>query len=89
MLAGLEDVPAYYAHMGPVNAAGPTPVDLTPPQPADAEQIAARLAAGEWIVDLRNRVAFAAGLDWAVVAPFIATAVLGAWANGWPPGIPA
>ncbi|MFD7663846.1 rhodanese-like domain-containing protein [Streptomyces sp. NPDC059788] len=60
-LAGLEDVPAYYAHMGPVNAAGPAPVDLTPPEPADARQIAERLAAGEWVVDLRNRVAFAAG----------------------------
>ncbi|MCP9989167.1 MBL fold metallo-hydrolase [Streptomyces sudanensis] len=61
MLAGLDDVPAYYAHMGPVNAAGPAPVDLTPPKPADAEEIAARLAAGEWVVDLRNRVAFAEG----------------------------
>jgi rhodanese-related sulfurtransferase len=61
MLAELEDVPAYYAHMGPANAAGPAPVDLTPPQPADARQIAARLAAGEWVVDLRNRVAYAQG----------------------------
>ncbi|MFC0597975.1 MBL fold metallo-hydrolase [Streptomyces palmae] len=61
MLAGLDDVPAYYAHMAPANAAGPAPVDLTPPQQADAAQIAARLAAGEWVVDLRNRVAFAAG----------------------------
>ncbi|MGA5553456.1 rhodanese-like domain-containing protein [Streptomyces lavendulocolor] len=61
LLAGLEDVPAYYAHMGPVNAAGPAPVDLTPPEPADAGQIAARLAAGEWVVDLRSRVAFAQG----------------------------
>ncbi|WP_327370674.1 MBL fold metallo-hydrolase [Streptomyces sp. NBC_01217] len=61
LLAGLEDMPAYYAHMGPANAAGPAPVDLTPPARADAEQIAARLAAGEWVVDLRNRVAFAEG----------------------------
>nr|WP_206324315.1 MBL fold metallo-hydrolase [Streptomyces sp. HNM0574] len=61
LLAGLEDVPAYYTHMGPANAAGPAPVDLTPPEPADAEQIAARLAAGEWVVDLRSRVAFAQG----------------------------
>ncbi|MGW1980395.1 rhodanese-like domain-containing protein [Streptomyces sp. NPDC001889] len=61
LLAELEDVPAYYAHMGPANAAGPEPVDLTAPAPADAESIAARLAAGEWVVDLRNRVAFAAG----------------------------
>ncbi|MFP3986103.1 MBL fold metallo-hydrolase [Streptomyces sp. E11-3] len=61
MLAGLDDVPAYYAHMGPANAAGPAPVDLTAPRTADAGQIAARLAAGEWVVDLRNRVAFAHG----------------------------
>ncbi|MFE9816348.1 rhodanese-like domain-containing protein [Streptomyces sp. NPDC005773] len=61
LLAGLEDVPAYYAHMGPANSAGPDPVDLTSPRRADAEEIAARLAAGEWVVDLRNRVAFAQG----------------------------
>jgi glyoxylase-like metal-dependent hydrolase (beta-lactamase superfamily II)/rhodanese-related sulfurtransferase len=61
MLAGLDDVPAYYAHVGPANAAGPAPIDLTPPKPADAEEIAERLAAGEWVVDLRNRVAFAEG----------------------------
>lgn len=61
LLAGLDDIPAYYAHMGPANAAGPAPVDLTPPPVADAEEIAARLAAGEWVVDLRNRVAFAEG----------------------------
>ncbi|GAA4080607.1 MBL fold metallo-hydrolase [Streptomyces shaanxiensis] len=61
LLAGLDDIPAYYAHMGPANAEGPAPVDLTPPRPADAGEIAARLAAGEWVVDLRNRVAFAEG----------------------------
>ncbi|MFJ6703403.1 MULTISPECIES: rhodanese-like domain-containing protein [unclassified Streptomyces] len=61
LLAGLEVVPAYYAHMGPANAAGPAPLDLTPPRLADADEIAARLAAGEWVVDLRNRVAFAEG----------------------------
>ncbi|GGS04514.1 MULTISPECIES: MBL fold metallo-hydrolase [Streptomyces] len=59
LLAGLDDTPAYYAHMAPANAAGPAPVDLTPPPVADAEEIGARLAAGEWVVDLRNRVAFA------------------------------
>ncbi|MFB7199770.1 rhodanese-like domain-containing protein [Streptomyces sp. NPDC056240] len=61
LLAGLEDVPAYYAHMGPANSAGPDPVDLTAPRRADAAEIGARLAAGEWVVDLRNRVAFAQG----------------------------
>ncbi|MFE5862030.1 rhodanese-like domain-containing protein [Streptomyces virginiae] len=58
LLAGLDDVPAYYAHMGPTNSAGPAPVDLTAPERADAGEITRRLAAGEWIVDLRNRVAF-------------------------------
>jgi rhodanese-related sulfurtransferase len=47
--------------MGPANAAGPAPVDLTPPARADAAEIAERLAAGEWVVDLRERVAFARG----------------------------
>ncbi|MGN9759955.1 MBL fold metallo-hydrolase [Streptomyces sp. SD31] len=61
LLAGLDDIPAYYAHMGPANAQGPAPVDLTPPRQADPEELAARLAAGEWVVDLRNRVAFAKG----------------------------
>ncbi|MEU1408640.1 MBL fold metallo-hydrolase [Streptomyces sp. NPDC005728] len=61
MLAGLDDVPAYYAHMGPANAAGPAPVDLTPPRRADGEEIASLLAAGEWVVDLRSRMAFAEG----------------------------
>ncbi|MEU9385049.1 MBL fold metallo-hydrolase, partial [Streptomyces sp. NPDC048279] len=61
LLASLDDIPAYYTHMGPANAAGPAPVDLTPPAVADADEIAARLAAGEWVVDLRNRVAYAEG----------------------------
>ncbi|MEU1593327.1 MBL fold metallo-hydrolase [Streptomyces sp. NPDC005708] len=61
LLAELDDVPAYYTHMGPTNAAGPVPVNLTPPAVADAEEIADRLAAGEWVVDLRSRIAFAEG----------------------------
>ncbi|GAA4612033.1 MBL fold metallo-hydrolase [Actinoallomurus liliacearum] len=61
LLAHLDDVPAYYTHMSPANAAGPAPVDLTEPRHADAAQIAERLAAGEWVVDLRNRIAFADG----------------------------
>ncbi|MET9817322.1 MULTISPECIES: MBL fold metallo-hydrolase [unclassified Streptomyces] len=61
LLAGLDDVPAYYAHMGPVNAAGPAPLDLTAPRRADAQEIARRLVAGEWVVDLRSRVAFSEG----------------------------
>lgn len=32
LLAGLSDYPAYYAHMGVINSAGPPPVDLSPPK---------------------------------------------------------
>ncbi|GAA3452411.1 MBL fold metallo-hydrolase [Dactylosporangium matsuzakiense] len=61
VLAGLDAWPAYYTHMGPANTAGPAAPDLSTPRHADAEEIRRRLAAGEWVVDLRNRVAFAAG----------------------------
>jgi hydroxyacylglutathione hydrolase len=61
LLDGLDAWPAYYAHMAGVNLAGPGEPDLSPPQRADAGQLRERLAAGEWVVDLRNRVAFAAG----------------------------
>jgi glyoxylase-like metal-dependent hydrolase (beta-lactamase superfamily II)/rhodanese-related sulfurtransferase len=61
LLAGLDAWPAYYAHMGPANSAGPQAADLSAPERADAEQLRKRLADGEWVVDLRNRVAFAAG----------------------------
>ncbi len=58
-LAGLEAWPAYYAHMGPANLLGPGTPDLTQPTPADRESLARSLAAGEWVVDLRDRKAFA------------------------------
>jgi rhodanese-related sulfurtransferase len=47
--------------MGPANAQGPSGADLTPPETADKEELRKRLEAGEWLVDLRNRTAFAAG----------------------------
>ena len=61
LLAGLDAYPAYYAYMGPANLAGPGKADLSPPERADPAQIRRRIAAGEWVVDLRDRVAFAAG----------------------------
>ncbi len=61
LLKGLSAYPAYYAHMGPANAAGPGEPDLSLPELADAEQLRSRIEAGEWVVDLRNRTAFAAG----------------------------
>lgn len=59
LLAGLHPYPAYYAHMGAYNVAGPEPIDLEPPKPLDRDELAARIAAGDWVVDLRQRRAFA------------------------------
>ena len=61
LLDGLGAWPAYYVHMGPANAAGPSAPDLSPVQSAEADELRRRIEAGEWVVDLRNRTAFAAG----------------------------
>ncbi|WP_027341515.1 MBL fold metallo-hydrolase [Hamadaea tsunoensis] len=61
ILAGLDAWPAYYTHMASLNLAGPAAPDLSAPQRADARQLRQRIADGEWVVDLRHRVAFAAG----------------------------
>jgi len=61
LLAGLDAWPAYYAHMAAANSVGPTQSTVDLPERADPAAIRARLAAGEWVVDLRHRIAFAAG----------------------------
>ncbi|RSN24222.1 MBL fold metallo-hydrolase [Streptomyces sp. WAC 05977] len=61
LLAGLDAYPAYYAHMGPANSAGPGLPDLATPKTADPAELRSRIEAGEWVVDLRSRTAFAAG----------------------------
>lgn len=61
LLEGLDVWPAYYAHMAPLNSAGPEAPDLELPEPADGPTLRRRLEAGEWVVDLRQRMAFAAG----------------------------
>lgn len=60
-LDALDDYPTYYAHMAPGNSQGPTAADLVTPEVADKDTLAARITAGEWVVDLRSRTAFAAG----------------------------
>jgi len=61
LLDGLDDYPTYYMHMMPANLAGPAAPDLSLPSLAQPEELRSRIAAGEWVVDLRNRTAFAAG----------------------------
>lgn len=59
LIANLTAYPSYYAHMAPANRQGPGPVDLSVPESLDSDELSRRLAEGEWVVDLRNRVAFA------------------------------
>jgi hydroxyacylglutathione hydrolase len=59
LLSGLDAYPRYYAHMSARNRVGPAGIDLTPPVEADPSVLSARIHAGEWVVDLRSRTAFA------------------------------
>lgn len=61
LIAGLSDYPAYYAHMGVINTQGPPPIDLSLPHSVEPTELRHRIEAGEWVIDLRNRTAFAAG----------------------------
>jgi hydroxyacylglutathione hydrolase len=61
LMAGLGAYPRYYAHMGPANRRGPLAAELAPPAQADPAELRRRIDAGEWIVDLRSRAAFARG----------------------------
>jgi hydroxyacylglutathione hydrolase len=60
LLSGLDAYPRYYAHMAPRNKLGPGPIDLSPAVEADPSALARRIHAGEWVVDLRSRTAYAA-----------------------------
>lgn len=60
LFAGLDAYPRYYVHMAPRNKVGAGPIDLTPAVEADPSELGRRIHAGEWVVDLRERTAFAA-----------------------------
>ncbi|MEH0108707.1 MBL fold metallo-hydrolase [Tersicoccus sp. MR15.9] len=60
LIANLTAYPSYYVHMGPANSAGPVEADLSVPESLTADELTARLDRGEWVVDLRQRVAYAA-----------------------------
>lgn len=60
-LANLVPYPRYYAHMGYFNLNGGLPADLSAPKEVDSQELANRLKGGEWVVDVRSRVAYAKG----------------------------
>jgi hydroxyacylglutathione hydrolase len=60
LIAGLSAYPRYYAHMGARNREGPAAADLSAPEPVNVDELRTRIKAGEWVVDLRDRTAYAA-----------------------------
>ena len=60
LVASLTAYPSYYVHIAPLNRRGPAGPDLSAPEPVDPHELAERIAIGEWVVDLRDRVAYAA-----------------------------
>jgi hydroxyacylglutathione hydrolase len=60
LVAGLTAYPRYYAHMGPRNRQGPAAPDLSPVEQVAPAELHRRITAGEWVVDLRDRTAYAA-----------------------------
>ncbi|HEV7687244.1 MAG TPA: rhodanese-like domain-containing protein [Acidimicrobiia bacterium] len=58
-VAGLGPYPAYYRHMAPLNRSGPATMPPDLPAALRSDEVRARLAAGEWVVDLRPRDRFA------------------------------
>jgi glyoxylase-like metal-dependent hydrolase (beta-lactamase superfamily II)/rhodanese-related sulfurtransferase len=60
LTSGFSAYPRYYARMAPINRRGPDPIDLMPPAEAGSDELSRRIAAGDWVVDLRARDRFAA-----------------------------
>ncbi|MGB9113498.1 MAG: MBL fold metallo-hydrolase [Acidimicrobiales bacterium] len=59
VLSTYDAYPTYYARMAPLNRRGPSAVELSSVRQVDREELLARVRAGEWVVDLRERRAFA------------------------------
>ncbi|MFP4554308.1 MAG: MBL fold metallo-hydrolase [Actinomycetota bacterium] len=60
-LSGLPPYPSYYAHMGPINLAGPEPYVPGPIPEMTPAQVEAAMAEGVHVVDARYKTTFAEG----------------------------
>jgi hydroxyacylglutathione hydrolase len=60
LVSGLDAFPRYYAYIAPRNRAGADAMDLSLPPLSEPGELVERARAGEWVVDLRERRAFAA-----------------------------
>ncbi|HWG28871.1 MBL fold metallo-hydrolase [Actinospica sp.] len=61
LLADLIDYPTYYRHMAELNLAGASASDLSAPSSCDGPGLRTAIEDGVWVLDLRSRVAHAAG----------------------------
>jgi hydroxyacylglutathione hydrolase len=61
LVAGFGPVPAYYDHMAPLNRAGAGRAHPRPGRPVTRDEVTDAVLAGQWVVDLRGRGAYAAG----------------------------
>ena len=61
LVTGLDAYPRYYTHMAAANAAGADAPSQAQPAPSSTGELGRQIAAGEWVVDLRQRRVFAAG----------------------------
>lgn len=59
LVAGYGAIPRHYARLPLLNAAGPSPIDLSPPPALGAEELQQLQQGGHWLVDVRDRRAFA------------------------------
>jgi hydroxyacylglutathione hydrolase len=59
LLEGLHPYPTYYAHMGALNRSGPEAFTATAPTALDLDEVLGALREGAWVLDLRNRRAYA------------------------------
>ncbi len=60
-LAGLDNFPAYYKHMGPRNLAGAGPIDLSELPRLSSQELLKVIASDAWVVDLRDKDIWAKG----------------------------
>jgi hydroxyacylglutathione hydrolase len=60
LIAGYGPIPRHYARLPLLNAAGPSPIDLSPPPALEAADLERFRRAGHWLVDVRDRRSFAA-----------------------------
>jgi hydroxyacylglutathione hydrolase len=60
LVSGMDAFPRYYAYIAPKNREGAGRPDVELPAYSDPRELAERARAGEWVVDLRERDAFAA-----------------------------